>query len=226
MVLLALAGQAALARLPDLGLAGVLCGPLAAASFPAVAVMWAAMTLAMMLPAAVPMIAAYLDIAGAAAEKRVAVVPPIVLAAGYLTVWLAASLVLAGAHWAARGITASPAVLGGLLILAGGWQFSALKHACLTKCRQPMPYFLANWSDAPRRVFMMGIEQGAICLGCCWALMALMFATGAMNTLWMAGLGLAMMLEKTLPRAEAFSRALGFGLMAAGAVMMIMLWRW
>ena len=102
-------------------------------------------------------------------------------------------------------------------MLAGLWQFAPLKHACLTRCRQPMPYFLAHWSDKPRDVFRMGLSQGVDCLGCCVALMLLMFAAGAMNLLWMAALALVMILEKTIERPQKLVHAVGAVLLLLGA---------
>ena len=86
------------------------------------------------------------------------------------------------------------------MILAGAWQFAPLKHACLEKCRHPMPYFLANWSEHRSAVFRMGVTQGLNCLGCCFAMMGLMFIAGAMNIVWMAVLALVMIIEKTASR--------------------------
>ena len=151
--------------------------------------MWAAMALAMMLPTAVPMISTYLDIAEAARAKSAAIASPFFLAAGYAAIWLAfaaaaatAQLILAMSAPAFQ----SPYFAGALLIAAGAYQFAPLKHACLSKCRRPMAYFMANWTPAAAGVFKMGLTQGALCLGCCWALMALGLAAGFMNLAWMA----------------------------------------
>ncbi len=185
--------------------------------------MWSAMACAMMLPTAAPMVETYLDIADAAREKAMAVVPAGVLVAGYLAVWLAVSLVAAVAQTLLAGPVGSLAlpalpVTGALLALAGLYQFSSVKHACLTKCRRPMPYFLSRWSDTVPGVFRMGLEQGVACLGCCVALMALMFASGLMNLAFMAVLAVAMLIEKAHPKGEAWSRGLGVGLLVAAAI--------
>ena len=79
---------------------------------------------------------------------------------------------------------------------AGLYQFSALKQACLTLCQRPFPFFFANWTTKPRGVFRLGLRQGMYCLGCCWAMMLVMFAVGAMNVVWMAALGVLMTIEK------------------------------
>ncbi len=168
--------------------------------------MWAAMVLAMMLPSAAPMVSTYSDIAQQAFEKDIPAVRPFVLILGYVFVWfgfsVAATLGQSGLQ--TFGLLNGDEALGSdlaaamVLAIAGGYQFSNLKHACLSKCRHPMPYFLANWTDRRSRVFTMGMTQGAVCIGCCWALMLVMFVTGLMNLTWMAIVGLVMILEKTL----------------------------
>jgi predicted metal-binding membrane protein len=182
--------------------------------------MWSAMALAMMLPSAAPMLSTYLDIAETARAKAISVVSPYVLAMGYIAVWLA----FAAAAAIAQGFTnpVPDGRLAGMLFIAAGlYQFTPLKHACLTKCRQPMLYFLANWTERPSGVFWMGMEQGLACLGCCWAVMLLAFTAGAMNAAWMAGLGLVMILEKVLPSPRILVSGFGAGLAGAGLVMLM-----
>jgi predicted metal-binding membrane protein len=203
----------------EAGVVEALCG---VAPAPPVAVlsMWLAMTLAMMLPAAAPMVAAYMDIAAAARAKNIAVVPTLVLVLGYLSVWLVFGVtvsVLQMVLWLPE-----PTILGPmLLIVAGLYQFAPTKHACLTKCRRPMPYFLRHWSDRPAAVFRMGLTQGALCLGCCWAMMLLSFGLSTMNLVWMAALAAAMILEKTLPEPRPLVYGLGLGFLSAGAALAI-----
>ena len=126
------------------------------------------------------------------------------LVVGYLSTWLGASvgftaLTLAVYALAGSGRMLDPAVgLGGAaaLLAAGLYQFSGLKQACLEKCRNPFSILFANWSVKPGRIFRLGLEQGVWCLGCCWALMLVMFAIGAMNVFWMALIGLFTLIEK------------------------------
>jgi predicted metal-binding membrane protein len=184
--------------------------------------LWATMSLAMMLPSAVPMISTYLDIADAAARSGQSIVRAGFLVTGYGAVWL----VFAGAAtWIQAVVELTPGLAlanrtlaAGLLILAGLYQFAPIKHACLAKCRAPMPFFLARWSDKPLAVFRIGAEQGALCLMCCWALMLLMFAAGLMNVWWMAGLTLLVILEKTLPKPRTMIYGSGAGLIIAGTM--------
>lgn len=192
--------------------------------FALAAVMWSAMALAMMLPAGAPLLATYMDIAGAAKAKQMAVVNPSVLIAGYMSVWLvfalAASLVqglLTGAGALSKELSlASPYIGAGVLIAAGAWQFTPTKHQCLSKCRRPFTWFMANWSDSERGVFKLGLEQGVVCLLCCWALMAVMFVAGLMNLFWMAVLAAVMVLEKTIPNPKPLVYGTGLVLILGG----------
>jgi predicted metal-binding membrane protein len=102
-----------------------------------------------------------------------------------------------------------------LFVIAGLYQFSALKHACLTACQRPFSFFFLNWTDRPGGVFRLGLRQGMYCLGCCWAMMLLMFAAGAMNALWMALLGLVMLIEKMTVSTVA-GRTIGFAFTGVG----------
>jgi predicted metal-binding membrane protein len=205
------------------------CGPGAigsAADLSLIVAMWAAMTLAMMLPSAGPMILTYAEIADTAARKHEPVVSPLVLTLGYVSVWFGFALVAA---WTQIALV-SAGVLGtgkiqallsaAIFITAGLYQFSQLKTACLMLCQRPFPFFFANWTDRPRGVFLLGLRQGLYCLGCCWALMLLMFAVGSMNVLWMAALGALMTIEKMLT-GQRFSRALGVALMIIGFALAI-----
>jgi predicted metal-binding membrane protein len=188
--------------------------------------MWMAMTLAMMLPIAGPMILTYAEIADTAARKREPVVSPLVLTAGYVAVWLGFALVAASLQFAlARaGLLDGGSVgrlVGGTIFLgAGVYQFSALKQACLALCQRPFPFFFSNWTTERSGVLRLGLRQGIICLGCCWAMMLLMFAVGAMNVLWMAALGVLMTIEKLTTTAR-FSEVVGLTFVAVGFGMIV-----
>jgi len=200
-------------------------GPYAAA---VVLSMWCAMTLAMMLPSAAPMILTYTEIADTAARKRERIVSPFVLAAGYAAVWFGFSVFAAlgqmGLTKAAlldRGMaSASPLLSGAIFVFAGIYQFSTLKHACLTQCRHPFPIFFTNWATTPTGVFKLGLRQGLYCVGCCWAMMLLMFAVGLMNIVWMAGIGIVMTLEKMLT-GRRFTHAIGVVLIVTGTAIVL-----
>ncbi|MGE4249917.1 MAG: DUF2182 domain-containing protein [Parvibaculaceae bacterium] len=205
------------------GWLSVICRPAADAGFPQIAALWLAMTLAMMIPSAAPMLSTYLDIAEAAAAKEMRIASPFWLAAGYGVVWIGFAFAAAFLQWTAlaAGMTGEleGRFAGLVLIGAGAYQFTGLKQACLSKCRAPMSYFMAHWSDRPSGVLRMGVDQGAHCFGCCWALMALSFVAGLMNVLWMGFIGMVMVLEKTLPEPRPLSYGLGAGLIGAGLLM-------
>ena len=114
-------------------------------------------------------------------------------------VWVAASAAFAGVSVLVQSRAGAPvtgyaavAALG----IAGLYQFSGLKEACLKKCRNPFAILFSRWSSRPSRIFRLGVEQGVWCLGCCWALMLVMFAVGTMNIFWMALIGLFTVVEK------------------------------
>jgi predicted metal-binding membrane protein len=189
--------------------------------------MWAAMAPAMMLPTAGPMILTYAEIADTAARKGEPVVSPLVLIAGYLAVWLGFACVAAAVQSSLgrAGLldsgNAAPLLAGALAVGAGLYQFSALKQACLTKCQRPFPFFFANWTTEPWGVLRLGLQQGMTCLGCCWAMMLLMLAVGAMNVVWMAALGVVMTIEKMTTTAT-FSKALGVAFLAIGGGLLVL----
>ncbi len=190
--------------------------------------MWAAMVLAMMLPSAAPMILTYTEIAETAARKGEPIVSPIAIAAGFSLVWLGfasaaalAQLALARAALLDSGLVSASGLLSGAIFIGAGlYQFSALKHACLRQCRQPFPFFFAHWETTVRGVVRLGVRQGLYCLGCCWAMMLVMFAVGAMNVVWMAGLAAVMTVEK-LVSGNRLTYALGVALIAAGAAFVV-----
>jgi predicted metal-binding membrane protein len=188
--------------------------------FAAAFLLWTVMMVAMMLPTAIPAI----DVFGRFARKRVSALgsaPATALfVSGYVAVWTAYSAIAAAGQVA---LSRTPAlhrgsvVLGAaLLLLAGTFQFTSFKDACLTQCRSPFPFFLARWRDGALSAFLLGIQHGSYCLGCCWALMALMFVFGAMNLLWMGALSVFMLGEKIAPPSWQLKRGAGVVLILWG----------
>lgn len=191
--------------------------------------MWSLMSVAMMLPTALPAIGLYAslvskELSGWRLAARVGA-----FALGYLIVWCAAAVGFAVAQLGLRDLAGpglradavGPVMAGAILLLAGAYQLTPLKQACLTQCRNPMAFFFAQWREGATGALAMGARHGVICVGCCWALMALMFVFGAMNLLWMAALGVVMLLEKAAPRADVAGRWLGLVLIAAGVTLVI-----
>ncbi len=193
--------------------------------FLAVAAMWFLMAVAMMLPSAAPMLKTYCEIADTAAGKGEPAVHPAVLVAGYLAAWLAAATAFAVLDLALGRFTrsgplapAEPYLAAALLTIAGLYQFSAFKQACLKKCRMPFPILFARWSTRPAAIFRLGLDEGFWCVGCCWALMLVMLAVGVMNPFWMVLLAFFAAVEKQL-RGQLASRAAGTILLVwAGAL--------
>lgn len=213
---------------PALGIDLMPAGGSGIAAFALLAPMWGAMAFAMMLPSAAPMILTYAEIAEAAARKGERIVSPFVLAAGYGAVWLVfaftaalAQVLFARFALIDSGMASASALFSGAIFIGAGiYQFSNLKHACLTQCRRPFPFFFAQWQTTARGVFRLGLTQGLYCLGCCWAMMLLMFAVGVMNVVWMAALGIVMTVEKMLS-GQRFSYAVGVILIAIGVVTIV-----
>lgn len=189
-----------------------------AAGFAGLLAMWAIMSAAMMAPTMLPALATYDDLAAAGAGTRIWR-----LVAGYLAIWLGFSGVAAGAQLALVagglldpfGASLSAVLSAALLALAGAWQFTPLKEACLSKCRQPMMFFLQHWEEGPWR---NGLRLGAVCLGCCWALMLLAFVGGVMNLAFMGVATVLMALEKLPEIGRWLTRPLGVALLGAAAV--------
>ena len=171
---------------------------------------WVVMMAAMMFPSVSPTVALYARMA-----RRRWPGAPFVFAGGYLVTWAAAGLVAYGLFDLGRRVlggalawdTAGRWVAGGTLIVAAVYELTPWKDACLTKCRSPLGFLLGSWRDGVRGAFDMGARHGAWCVGCCWALMASLFALGVMSLAWMAFVAALIALEKTLP----WGRAVTFG---------------
>ncbi len=190
-----------------------------ASGFARVALMWALMSAAMMLPTALPAFATYDDLARQAPEADFAR-----LVGGYLAVWLGFSLFAAAAQvlLVAAGVVSpfgdslSVWLSAGLLAIAGAYQFSPIKEACLSKCRMPMTFFMAHWDEGPLK---NGLRLGLTCLGCCWALMLLGFVGGVMNLGFMGLATLIMILEKLPEIGRWLTRPLGAVLLICAGLM-------
>lgn len=184
---------------------------------------WVVMTVAMMLPTALPLLLLF---RGFVSARRDRLTLTALVIAGYLTIW---GLFGIAAHLSDLAIHAAVArsqwledrswILGSAtLLIAGAYQFAPLKYLCLEKCRSPYSFVVQHWHgrtpalDAVR----LGVDHGLFCVGCCWSLMLLMFAVGMGNPAWMLGLGAAMAVEKNLPWGSHISKPLGIALLALG----------
>ncbi|MEO7853146.1 MAG: DUF2182 domain-containing protein, partial [Rubrivivax sp.] len=149
----------------------------------------------------------------------------------YLLVWSLFSVAATAMQWALQAagwvnpmiVSTSAPLTGVLLLVAGIYQFSPLKRLCLAGCRTPTGFLIGEWRGGRFGGFVMGWRHGLFCLGCCWALMALLFVGGVMNLAWIAALSIAVAIEKLAPRGGQVAAVLGLGLIAAGVIKLLVL---
>ena len=202
--------------------------------------MWAVMMAGMMLPSAAPLLLLY----GAAARRRSggrrATYEIYALAAGYVTMWSLFSVAAAAAQRVLSTLLilspmsglvsliigermrlTSPLIGAAVLLLAGVYQMTPLKSVCLRQCQSPTSFLMHHWRPGVRGAFRMGVDHGAYCLGCCWALMALLFVGGVMNLAVIAALTVFVGFEKLGPFGVHTARASGALLIGAGVWMLL-----
>jgi len=190
-------------------------------------VMWTVMMVAMMTPSAAPVILLF---AGTQRARRAARSPIVtaVFGAGYLLVWTAFSAAAAAGQWALHQAamlspsmsTSSAWLGGGILVAAGIYQLTPTKRACLMHCQSPLGFLMSHWRDGTAGALRMGISHGLYCVGCCWALMCVLFVVGVMNLAWVAALAIFVLLEKIGPPGPLVARLSGGIMIAAG----ILIW--
>ena len=193
-----------------------------AANIIAIFIMWSLMMMAMMLPSAAPMI---LTFAGLSRQNRMKF-STISFTGAYLVIWIIFSVCAVIIHWllqhtglmSAKIVTSSELLSGILLITVGVLQFSPLKKSCLKYCRSPISFLMTDWRKGIKGAWIMGFRHGWYCLGCCYALMLLLFVGGVMNLAWVAALTLAVAIEKMTPRGESIAQLLGGALILAGVL--------
>jgi predicted metal-binding membrane protein len=180
--------------------------------------MWSVMMAAMMLPGEMPAVSVYLTLATRRHPARSAAVPAAFFVIGYFAVWVGYAAVAAAAQsMLAPILNAGAALKTAMLLPAGVFQFSRAKNACLTRCRSPLAFFLAEWRDGNAGALKLGLRHGSYCVGCCWALMALMFVAGAMNLLWMGVLMIFILGEKLAPPAWRLGHVAGVAFLLGAA---------
>jgi predicted metal-binding membrane protein len=197
-------------------------------SAPLFLLFWIVMMVAMMFPTAAPMILMFARVHAGKRQISQPFVPTWVFVAAYLVIWTvfgtAAYIAALGLEQAAREspwlMDNARRVGGAIVILAGLYQLSPLKHACLTKCRTPLGFIMTAWKDGWGGAFRMGLEHGTYCLGCCWLLFVILFPLGIMNVAAMAAITLLIFAEKSLPLGERVSRVAAVALVAFGALML------
>ena len=179
--------------------------------------MWTAMMIAMMLPSATPMLLVFSSVARTRRDTLSPISATGAFLLGYFTLWTVFSLLAtvaqlmlhSAALLSAHMSSLSPILSGVLLLVAGVYQFTPLKNACLSRCRTPLGFLLTEWRDGLSGAFHMGIRHGLFCLGCCWLLMALLFVAGVMSILWIAVLAIVVLAEKAMTSGEAIGRGIG-----------------
>ncbi len=190
--------------------------------------MWWVMMIAMMIPSASPVILLFAAINRKQRVKGTPFVSTSVFVLGYIIAWGGFSLLAAALQWglervglmSAMMIATSGLLSGLVLILAGVYQLTPLKHACLRHCRSPIQFVTHHWRKGPFGALRMGIEHGGFCLGCCWTLMILLFVGGVMNLFWIVGLAIFILLERTIPAGHRLGSLGGIGLIVWGLWML------
>ncbi len=189
---------------------------------------WTLMTTAMMLPTTIPLLEIFRRLTDHRPERLQLMT---LLVAGYLGVWVAFGAAAHTADWVLHEfvernpwLEAHAYIIGaGTLLLAGTFQFSRLKYRCLDKCRAPLSFVMEYWrgSHDRRNALFLGVHHGLFCVGCCWALMLLMFSVGVGNIGWMLTLGMIMAVEKNMPWGKILSRPLGTILVGWGMIIFL-----
>jgi predicted metal-binding membrane protein len=193
--------------------------------------MWTIMMVAMMLPSAAPQILLYARVIAHAERQGHPLNAGGLVAAfasGYLSLWILFSVLAVALQFGLERIglmsammsSRSAALSGALLVAAGLYQLTPLKTACLKHCRGPAQFIAAHWRPGVRGAWRMGLTHGAYCLGCCAALMLLLFVGGVMNLVWIAGLTLLVAIEKLAPLGAVSAKAIALLLIAGGATLL------
>jgi predicted metal-binding membrane protein len=191
--------------------------------------MWAIMMVGMMVPSASPMVLLYARVARRGHDTWGGYIRTALFVVGYIAVWTAFSALATAAQWALEELalltpmlkTASPIAGGVVLVAAGVYQLTPAKRACLEHCRTPFAFVTQHWRPGSAGAFLMGLNHGLYCLGCCWMLMALLFVVGVMNLMWVVIIAAFVLVEKIMPAGRLMAGASATALIAVGAYMAI-----
>jgi predicted metal-binding membrane protein len=181
---------------------------------------WVVMMAAMMLPSVAPTVALYSRM-----TRERSPLSPLLFTAGYFVVWGAVGAVAFAIAWAAGDVLewdrSGRWIAGVTLLVAAAYELTPLKHVCLQKCRSPLGFLLGAWRDGPAGALEMGSRHGAWCVGCCWALMASLFALGVMSIAWMAFVAALIAAEKVLPWRRVAMYGTAAILLALGVLLLV-----
>ncbi len=191
--------------------------------------MWWVMMIAMMLPSAAPTVLLAAALNRRSQSERTPYGKTGLFCLGYLVVWGGFSAVAVLAQWAlerasllSMHLETVPSTLSGwLLVIAGAWQLTPMKTACLRHCRSPAEFLVQHRRTGRWAALWMGVHHGLYCLGCCWALMSLLFVGGVMNLWWIVGLAVLVIIEKLWFAGPRLGQAIGLGLLVAGGFLMV-----
>jgi predicted metal-binding membrane protein len=186
--------------------------------------MWAVMMVGMMLPSATPTILLFAAVRRKQSARGHDIAPVPAFVIGYLTAWTGFSVAAVVLQWGLERLALLTPMMaaagnsfgGAVLITAGLYQLSPLKHRCLEHCRSPIEFLSKRWRPGVTGAVGMGLEHGTYCVGCCWVLMALLFVGGVMNLLWVAAIAGFVLVEKIAPRGNIVRRVAALLLIAWG----------
>ena len=188
--------------------------------------MWLVMMVAMMLPSALPVVLLHRRLAESRRARGVPVAPEVVLLAGYFTAWTAFGAVAFGlglpvatVAMQSEGVSRMmPLLAGAALMVAGLYQLTPFKRACLAHCRSPLSFFTSSWREGWVGTFRLGVHHGSYCTGCCWALMLIQLTLGVMNLWVMVAVAGVIALEKSWRHGHRVAHAAGFAAVVAGVL--------
>ncbi len=188
------------------------------------ALMWIVMMIAMMVPSVAPVILLFAGVSRRRRVQGVLATPVSVFTLGYLLAWtgyaVLAAVTQSALHSAAllspAMASGNPMLAGAILMLAGLYQWLPVKGACLSHCRSPLGFFSTEWREGVSGALRMGFRHGSYCVGCCWALMALLFVAGVMNLVWVAAIAGFVLAEKVVPNGRLLGRITGAALAGCG----------
>jgi predicted metal-binding membrane protein len=202
---------------PSASMAMPMPGDLGAPELGYLVPMWIVMMVAMMVPSAAPTILLFSSVARRRRTQGVPTASVAVFTAGYLLIWALYATMAAVVQWELHRlallspgmVSVSPWLGGGLLVVAGVYQWLPVKGACLSNCHSPFGFFATEWREGISGALVMGFRHASHCVGCCWALMALLFVAGVMNLLWVAAIAAFVLIEKVLPAGRVIGRVTG-----------------